>query len=82
MVYLICTTLMLLLLVRDGFFKIADLRVGTTHRHNLALLSSTYSNQSNELTYTLYYLAPELMELNITNNSKIKDRCFQLCYHA
>ena len=59
------------ILVSEGWlFKIADFSVETAHRHNLAMLSTTYSNQNNELTYTLYYLAPELMGSNITNCNK------------
>ena len=58
------------ILVSEGwYFKIADFSVETTKRHNQTLMSTTYSNNS-ELTYTLYYLAPELMKVSASNSSK------------
>ena len=48
------------ILVSHGWiFKIADFSVETTKRHKQALLSTTYNN-NDELTFTLYYLAPEI----------------------
>ena len=59
-----------ILLASDWIFKIADFSVETLKRHEDLIFSTTCSKDEKDLTYTLYYLAPELMENNITNVNK------------
>lgn len=54
-------------------FKIADFSVETFERHKNVMLSTTIVNNSKDLDFTLYYLAPELMKegsLNCDKTSK------------
>ena len=59
-----------ILLAADWMFKIADFSVETLKRHKDLVFSTTCSKYEKDLTYTLYYLAPELMENNISNFNK------------
>ena len=48
-------------------FKIADFSVETLKLHKDPPFSMSFSKNEKDLPYTLYYLASELMENNISN---------------
>ena len=56
-----------ILVASDWMFKIADFSVETLKRHKDPSFSMSCSKDEKDLTYTLYYLASELMENNISN---------------
>ena len=61
--------------------KIADFSVETLKGHKDLVFSTACSKDEKDLTYTLYYLAPELMENNISNFNKTeKTDIFSFCY--
>ena len=51
-------------------FKNAEFSMETLKRHKNLVFFTTFSKDVNDLTYILYYLAPELMENNIGNFNK------------
>ena len=56
-----------ILLASDWMFKIADFSVETLKLHKDPPFSTSSSKNEKDLPYTLYYLASELMENNISN---------------
>lgn len=60
-----------ILISEKWLFKVADFSVETAKRHDTTLISSTFNvSSSRELSYTLYYIPPELMLDTATNSCK------------